>query len=100
MSATDRPRMTARPQLATHVRLQWDAVRGKHVLLTPEGVLVLNETAAAIAERCDGQRSVTMIAAELGAQYGQAVDDDVLTLLQRLADKRLLVLREETEEDG
>ena len=41
-------RQTSRPRLGAHARLQWDPVREKQVLLAPERVLVLNETAAAI----------------------------------------------------
>jgi pyrroloquinoline quinone biosynthesis protein D len=82
--------MSTRPRLAAHARLQWDSVREKQVVLTPEGVLVLNPTASAILALCDGQRSVSEIAAELSAQYNRAVDADVLVFLNRLASKRLL----------
>jgi pyrroloquinoline quinone biosynthesis protein D len=82
--------MNARPRLRAHLRLQWDPVRAKQVLLGPEKVVVLNETAAAILARCNGQRTVSDIAAELGAQYQQTVDADVLNLLNRLGDKGLI----------
>ena len=36
------PADTVRPRLADKARLKWDAVREKHLLLYPEGVLVLN----------------------------------------------------------
>jgi pyrroloquinoline quinone biosynthesis protein D len=78
----------ARPHLTTRARLQYDAVRGKHVLLLPEGLLVLNETAAAILALCDGRRTVGAIAGELGARYRRDVDQDVLGLLNRLASKQ------------
>ena len=45
-----------RPTLASHVRYRWDAVRDQHQLVFPEGVLVLNESAAALAALCDGRR--------------------------------------------
>jgi pyrroloquinoline quinone biosynthesis protein D len=82
--------LAARPRLSSRVRLQYDAVRQKEVLQFPEGLLVLNETAAAIVALCDGQRSVADIAAELGAGYGRPVEQDVLTLLNRLVGKRLV----------
>ncbi len=81
---------TARPRLSTRARAQWDPVREKQVLLAPEGVLVLNETGAAILALCDGARSVEDIAAELSARYNRPVAQDVLTFLQRLASKRLV----------
>jgi pyrroloquinoline quinone biosynthesis protein D len=80
----------ARPRISTRARLQYDAVRKKEVLLFPEGLLVLNETAAAVLALCDGQRSIADIAAELGARYARPVDQDVLTLLNRLAGRRLV----------
>jgi pyrroloquinoline quinone biosynthesis protein D len=79
-----------RPRLSPRARMQYDTVREKQVLLFPEGLLVLNETAAAILTLCDGQRSVAEIAAELSARYGHAVEQDVLNLLNRLTHKRLV----------
>lgn len=81
---------TARPRLKTQARMQWDPVREKQVLLTPEGVLVLNATAAAILALCDGHHSVSAIIADLGSQYNRVVDQEVLTFLNRLLEKRLI----------
>lgn len=89
--------VTARPRLVPQARLQWDPVREKQVLLIPEGVLVLNATAAAILDLCDGQRNLSAIIAELNAQYNYAVDQDVLTFLTRLARKRVMVFDDEHE---
>jgi coenzyme PQQ biosynthesis protein PqqD len=44
----------AQPRLAGGVRLEIDAITGKGVLLFPEGILELNETAQDIITRCDG----------------------------------------------
>jgi pyrroloquinoline quinone biosynthesis protein D len=82
--------LTSQPRLRAHARLQWDPVRKTHVLLAPERALVLNETAAAILSRCDGQQSVSTIAQDLESQYGRPVSDDVLTLLNRLAARGFL----------
>ena len=82
--------LTGRPRLATQARLQWDTVRQKQVLLAPEGVLLLNATASAILTLCDGQRSVSAIAADLSAQYNRAVEQEVVTFLNRLIHKRLM----------
>ncbi len=90
MSSTSCETLSARPHLSTHARLQWDPVREKQIILMPEGVLVLNTTAAAIVALCDGQRRVLDIIAALSEQYNDIVDQDVLTLLKRLAHKRLL----------
>jgi pyrroloquinoline quinone biosynthesis protein D len=83
----------ARPRLAPGARLQWDPVRQRHVLLRPEGLLVLNATGAAILVLCDGESSVASIAAELGTRYGRAVNEEIeqiVTFLDRLVSKRLV----------
>jgi len=88
-------RMTSRPRLASRARLQWDPVREKQVVLAPEGVLVLNATASAILALCDGQRNVSDITAGLSAQYNRIVDQEILTFLNRLLQKRLIEFDDE-----
>jgi coenzyme PQQ biosynthesis protein PqqD len=81
-----------RPQLRNGVRLEWEHVRGKHMLLYPEGALALNETAAAVLELCDGERRVAAIASVLSERYGGAdVEADVRELLVRIAERGLVV---------
>lgn len=81
----------ARPQLTRGVRLQWDNVRKQHMLLFPEGALVLNCTAAAVLELCDGERTVSAIVAELEERYlGASVSNDICNLLSRIAQRGLL----------
>ena len=58
----------ARPRLARGVRLQIDCKTGNAVLLYPEGVVELNETAQEILTRCDG-RSLGEITADLAEEY-------------------------------
>ena len=79
-----------RPRLARHVRLRFDPARGRHVLLTPEAVTVLNGTGAAVLELCDGQRTVTEIVAELRGRYASVDDDEVRRFVDRLAARRCL----------
>ena len=66
MSTTALPE---RPRLARLFRLQYEPVQTAWVLLYPEGMVKLNESAAEILRRCDGQRSVDEIVAELEAQF-------------------------------
>ena len=65
----------ARPRLAHGVRLQIDCATGKSVLLFPEGIIELNETAQEILTRCDG-RALGEIARALAEEY----DVDLATL--------------------
>jgi pyrroloquinoline quinone biosynthesis protein D len=59
---------SAQPILARGVRLQTDSKTGNSVLLFPEGVLELNETAQEVLSRCDG-RTVTEIIQALAEEY-------------------------------
>lgn len=81
-----------RPCLTRGVRLQWDDIRQQHALLLPEGMLVLNPTAVAVLELCDGRRTVSAIVAELEERYqNAALEKDVHHLLSRLVERGLLV---------
>lgn len=48
---------------------QWEETQGAYVLLYPEGVVKLNGTAAEILKRCDGERTVAQLVAELKRLY-------------------------------
>jgi pyrroloquinoline quinone biosynthesis protein D len=85
---------TARPRLGPHLRLRFDRSRGKHVLLGPESVIVLNRTGADIVGLCDGSRTVAEIVDELRARYQRPVDDEVRDFLARMAARRHVTVEE------
>jgi pyrroloquinoline quinone biosynthesis protein D len=62
----------ARPAIGAGFRLQWEPAQAAHVLLYPEGMVRLNESAAAILTRCDGARTVADITADLERTYSAA----------------------------
>ena len=68
----------------------FDSVRQQHVLLYPEGAVLLNETGAAILELCDGRRSVAAIAKILEERYHCDVLADVTEYLSGLFDRELI----------
>ena len=79
-----------RPVLSRQARYRWDTLRQQHQIVFPEGVLVLNESAAAIVQHCDGRSTGDLIAV-LKSQFtdgNQAAE--VHAFLGRLADKGLL----------
>ncbi len=63
---------TAVPEINPLYLLRWEAPQQAYVMLYPEGVVKLNETAAAILRLCDGARSAAQIAAELSRGYSGA----------------------------
>jgi pyrroloquinoline quinone biosynthesis protein D len=78
------------PHLPRGVRLRFDPVRERHVLLAPERLLLPDETAVAILQSCDGNTSVSDIARSLAARFDSEADAivrDVIELLQDLADR-------------
>ena len=86
---------TNRPHLARQVRMEWDPARKRHVLLAPEGVLLLNQTGATILGLCDGERTVVEIVEELRGQYNRVAGDEVQGFLARLVAKRWVELGDE-----
>jgi len=74
--------------------LQSDSTTGKSVLLFPEGVVELNETAHEILTRCDG-RTVSEIVQVLAEEYDAdlaALGTDVRETLADLQQRRLIEL--------
>jgi pyrroloquinoline quinone biosynthesis protein D len=73
-----------------YLKLRHDTGRGRWVLLAPERILSPDQTAVAVLQLCDGQRTVEEIAAKLAEEYSapaDVIEADVLELLQDLADK-------------
>ncbi|PYP15364.1 MAG: pyrroloquinoline quinone biosynthesis peptide chaperone PqqD [Gemmatimonadetes bacterium] len=80
------------PRLHPKARLQRDEVRGRDVLLYPEGLVTLNPTGAEILGLCDGVRSVADIVAALEQRYGASgLVQDVMSFLDGLGAKGLVI---------
>ena len=71
--------MTSIPSLARHYRMQWEQAQGCHVLLYPEGMITLNDSAAQILLQCDGYNNVAGIVTALEHKFpsAQGLDIDV-----------------------
>jgi pyrroloquinoline quinone biosynthesis protein D len=72
------------PALRRGFRFQWEPAQGCHVLLYPEGMIKLNDSAGAILAEVDGVRSVGAIIADLQAKYPEAegIGEDILAFLE------------------
>jgi pyrroloquinoline quinone biosynthesis protein D len=66
------PALPERPLLNRLFRLQWEEVQQAYVLLYPEGMVKLNQSAAEILKRCDGTLTVAELVAELQLAFGEA----------------------------
>lgn len=76
------------PRLRPGVRLHWDRVRQRHVLLAPERVVELDDIAKAILERIDGTTPLDAIIAALATEYDADPEDVKADTAELLADLR------------
>jgi len=77
-------------------RLQWEAAQDCHVILYPEGMAKLNESASAILSLVDGSKSVAEIVSELEARFPQAegLEADVLEFLGLAYEQKWVIFRD------
>lgn len=72
-----------KPKLSRLFRLQWEEAQNNYVLLYPEGMVKLNQSAAEILKRCDGERDIATIVSNLEASFSTTdLDADVREFLQ------------------
>jgi pyrroloquinoline quinone biosynthesis protein D len=86
--------LQSKPALAPRARLQVDPVSGGAVLLYPEGLLELSETAYALLKQCDGKATVCAIISSLAEEFEaphNLIAADVQDCLRQLSERRLIV---------
>jgi pyrroloquinoline quinone biosynthesis protein D len=77
-----------KPALSRLFRMQWEETQNNYVLLYPEGMVKLNQSAAEILKRCDGARTVPAIVDELEQQFGaRGLRDDVDDFLRTASER-------------
>jgi pyrroloquinoline quinone biosynthesis protein D len=80
-----------RPHIGAGFRLQWEPAQDCHVLLYPEGMVKLNQSAGEILKRCDGQRSLNDIVQDLEATFNaKGLAKDVQAFVEIAARQRWL----------
>ncbi len=72
-----------RVRLKALYRMQWEAAQQAHVLLYPEGMITLNESASEILSLCRGQLTIDEMISTLEQKFPQAgsLADDVYDFL-------------------
>lgn len=81
--------LTATPRFAAHVRLHFDKVRCRWVVLAGENCFVLDDAAADILSLCDGSHSIGAIIAERLRLEDEGAGD-ALAILHDLLEKGVL----------
>ena len=81
-----------KPKLSRLVRFQWEETQGNYVLLYPEGMVRLNQSAAEILKRCDGEHDVGQLVRELEQSFSTSgLEDDVKSFLSTATERGWLV---------
>jgi pyrroloquinoline quinone biosynthesis protein D len=80
-----------RPRIGAGFRLQWEPAQDCHVLLYPEGMVKLNQSAGEILKRCDGERSLDDVVRDLEAAFNaQGLTKDVHAFVEIAVKQRWL----------
>lgn len=77
-------------------RMQWETAQACYVILYPEGMAKLNDSAAAILQLVDGQRTINEIITALEQQFAEAVGikADVLDFFQAAVNQKWILIRD------
>lgn len=72
------------PAIRRGFRLQFEPAQGCHVLLYPEGMIKLNDSASEILQQVDGKRSVAEIIGSLQQRFPDVpgIDEDILAFME------------------
>ena len=84
--------LTLKPKLARLFRMQWEEAQGAYVLLYPEGMVKLNQSAGEILKRCDGERDVQAIIDDIEQTFNATgLEKDVTGFLEIATERGWIV---------
>ncbi len=84
--------LTSKPKLARLFRMQWEEAQGAYVLLYPEGMVKLNQSAGEILKRCDGERDVQAIITDIEQTFNATgLEKDVTGFLEIATERGWIV---------
>lgn len=82
------------PSIALGYRMQWEEAQDCHVLLYPEGMVQLNETANLILQQCDGKQTLAQVIATLEAEFMEEdLQADVLDFMSEAIERGWVSVR-------
>ena len=85
--------LTAIPKLARLFRMQYEEAQQAYVLLYPEGMVKLNQSASEILKRCDGERDVQAIIADIEQTFNATgLEKDVTGFLEIATERGWIVI--------
>jgi pyrroloquinoline quinone biosynthesis protein D len=84
--------LTIKPKLARLFRMQWEEAQGAYVLLYPEGMVKLNQSAGEILKRCDGERDVQAIITDIEQTFNATgLEKDVTGFIEIATERGWIV---------
>ncbi len=84
--------LNAKPKLARLFRMQWEEAQGAYVLLYPEGMVKLNQSAGEILKRCDGERDVQAIITDIEQTFSATgLEKDVTGFIEIATERGWIV---------
>jgi pyrroloquinoline quinone biosynthesis protein D len=79
------------PRVGPGFRLQFEPAQDCHVLLYPEGMVKLNQPAGEIMRRCDGEKTIAAVVADLEAAFStNGLEGDVLAFVAMAGQQKWL----------
>lgn len=76
------------PIISLGYRIQWEPVQDCHVLLYPEGMVQLNDTASLILQQCDGKQTLSQVISTLETEFsGEDLHADVLEFISEAIER-------------
>ena len=84
------------PSFRRGYRMQWEAAQDCFIILYPEGMAKLNDSAAAILQLVDGQRTINEIITVLEQKFAEAegISADVLDFFQAAVTQKWILIRD------
>lgn len=80
--------LNAKPGLPPGYRMQWEEVQNCNVLLYPEGMVQLNDTANVILQKCDGTLTLGEVISTLEQEFGEEdLSADVLGFMAEAVER-------------
>ncbi len=84
--------LSSKPKLAKLFRMQYEEAQQGYVLLYPEGMVKLNQPASEILKRCDGERDVKAIIADIELAFNaQGLEKDVTGFIEIATERGWIV---------
>ncbi len=76
-------RLSDRPEINPLFLFRWEEKEQAFLLLYPEGIIKLNDSAGHILKLCTGERSFEEVISELKTMFGpEAAEDDIYNFME------------------